>query len=145
MAGALIWAVCALWCPRRLVEVQYVGSVQDHGWAASLYVCSSCLTRLHRTVARVLTDGPPRRCWLWCGEEAPAVPGAAVLAVGTVELLAAPSLPPVATTDLYACTGCIRLISAELQRLAYLRDGCPGPSPRLASQVYSPGGHLAGV
>ncbi len=145
MSGARVWAVCAFWCPRRLVEVQYVGSVKDHGWAASLHICAPCLTRLHRTVAHVLVHGQPRRCWLWCGGEEPAGPGDAILAVGTVELVEAPHLPPVATTDLYACTGCIRLISTDLQRLACLRDGCHWPAPRLASQVYSPGGHLANV
>ncbi|MFF0740490.1 hypothetical protein ACFYVL_08810 [Streptomyces sp. NPDC004111] len=139
-AGVRVWAVCALWCPRQLVEVQYVGVVKDHGWMASLYVCAPCLERVHRTAAHVETYGQQGRCWLWCGGHP--VPGSPAVSVGRVEIAAGPRDPPHASADLYACTGCIRLISLELQRLAHLRDGCP---PASGAQEYSPGGHLAPV
>ncbi|WP_433549194.1 hypothetical protein ACQPZG_32130 [Streptomyces sp. CA-294286] len=139
-AGVRVRAVCALWCPRQLVEVTYVGVVKDHGWAASLYACARCLERLHRTVDYVRLYGPSSRCWLWCGGQEASAPGRLV-AVGSVEITAGPRGLPTATAAIYSCTGCIRLISTELQRLTHRRDGCRNPLP--SAQEYSPGGHLA--
>ena len=132
--------VCSLWCPRQPTQVTYVGVVKDHGWTAAFFACARCLDRLHRTVDHVRAYGQSGRCWLWCGGHSSAASGAEVIAIGTVEVTAGLGLPRRAKADIYSCTDCIRLISTELQRLAYLRDGCTSPD---SSEEYSPGGHLA--
>ncbi|MFI5804490.1 hypothetical protein [Streptomyces sp. NPDC051561] len=146
--------------------MEHAGTVKDHGWAAPVYVCDGCLDRLHRTVRYVAAHGQSGRCWLWCGGRSLS-PADGLVAIGTVEIVGDPLLPPVATADLIACTPCIRLIGMELQRLAQRRDGgSPSasaldatkrqrPTPRrggytsaasaLAAQEFSPGGHLTAV